>query len=336
MQVRAHTPVMGGGGRARWVVALVLALVATLSAGRTAMSAPPEHTWAFQANLSISRAYPAAATSHDGRVYVMGGERSVFGAQSSAEAFSPQSGTWAAIAPMPWAAAQFAAATADDGRIFVFPGDVSTFPPIGSIPGLHAAAYDPTTDSWTEVAPPPETTREATATTARDGRIYVIGGGAGHAAVDIYDPLSNSWSSGAPVPTPRFQTAAALGRDGRIYVMGGSDGSTALSTVEAYSPRTNSWTTVAPMPTPRVALAATATADGRIYAVGGRRVESFVALDTVEVYDPSRNAWSSAPGLNQIRYGLAAATSGPRIYAIGGKSGLSVFTVEGLFAMGAQ
>ena len=87
------------------------------------------------------------------------------------------------------------------------------------------------------------------------------------------------------------------------------------------------------MPTPRWGLAATTGSDGKIYVSGGitRDTPSGPTrlVDTVEVYDPIADTWARVGCLPTRRSGLAAAT-GPdgRIYAIGGRDGNVLDTVE--------
>ena len=92
-----------------------------------------------------------------------------------------------------------------------------------------------------------------------------------------------------------------------------------LTTVEMYNPTANTWTTKAAMPTPRYLLAGALGSDGRIYAMGGSN-DSSTYLSTVEAYDPTLNAWSSAASMPTARDGLAAATLGSRVYAVGGRT----------------
>lgn len=60
---------------------------------------------------------------------------------------------------------------------------------------------------------------------------------------------------------------------------------------------------------------------GLIYCLGGRPV-----LDVVEVYDPTANTWTTLESMPTARAGLAAATKGSRIYAVGGRTGGSPCT----------
>jgi hypothetical protein len=87
--------------------------------------------------------------------------------------------------------------------------------------------------------------------------------------------------------------------------------------VDAYDPATNSWSSRAPLPTPRAYHAAALGADGLIYVVGG-----IGAGANVEAYDPGTDTWRTVAPLPTPRYGLAAASSGGAVYAIGGQESI--------------
>jgi N-acetylneuraminic acid mutarotase len=80
------------------------------------------------------------------------------------------------------------------------------------------------------------------------------------------------------------------------------------------------WTTHAPLSVPRYDLTA-AVHDGRLYAIGGAAScggTCFGPSNVVEAYDPLLNAWTMRAPMGVAREGLAAATSGNRIFAVGG------------------
>jgi len=137
------------------------------------------------------------------------------------------------------------------------------------------------------------------------------------APVDILSP--GKWVSLAPMPTARQEVAVGE-LNGRVFVIGGfGAGSEAVPTVEVYDPATDRWETRAPLPAP-THHAAAAVVDGRLFLVGGYsggRV-SWTPLRTVYEYDEVRNSWSTRAPLRQARGGLAVATLGGRLHAVGG------------------
>jgi hypothetical protein len=113
-------------------------------------------------------------------------------------------------------------------------------------------------------------------TAASNGKLYVVGGRVGSAAVGTvreYDPVANLWtncgSSCPPMPTGRTFLGLATAPNGRLYAVGDS------ATVEEYDPKNgpNGIWTVKPAVanlTVGLANAASAVFEGRIYVFGGR------------------------------------------------------------------
>jgi len=137
------------------------------------------------------------------------------------------------------------------------------------------------------------------------------------APVDIMSP--GKWVPLAPMPTARQEVAVAE-LNGRVFVIGGfGAGSEAVPTVAVYDPATDRWETRAPLPAP-THHAAAAVIDGRLFVVGGYSGGrlSWTPLRTVYEYDETRNSWSTRAPLRLARGGLAVATVGGRLHAVGG------------------
>lgn len=122
------------------------------------------------------------------------------------------------------------------------------------------------------------------------------------------------------MPSARRGHAVVAAPNGFIYVIGGrgeGSGTNYLASVDVYNPETDTWKTAASMPTARAFFGASLGSDGRIYAIGGYNDTGY--LRTVEAYDPSRNDWSAVAPLEIARAGLAVASVGNRLLAIGGE-----------------
>ncbi len=241
-------------------------------------------------------------------------------------------GSWMPIAPMPEPKELLGVAVGGDGRIYAMGGTSNDGPPVNA----RVYAYDPSSDTWTQVASLAGGSRRNFATaTDLNGLIYAIGGydfsGPPFALnrAERYDPSRDFWDPLPDMPTRRQEPAGAAGTDGRIYVMGGTDTSfQTIAVAEVFDPVTSMWTAVAPMQTPRTGFGAAAGPDGRIYVFGGYTGDAYV--NTAEVYDPQANTWTFIAPMQEIRFGVAGAT-GPdgRIYAIGGYNGAGdLSTVE--------
>jgi hypothetical protein len=93
-------------------------------------------------------------------------------------------------------------------------------------------------------------TPKVTASSAVDGRIYVIGGWSHWHdqeedkgflnSVDVYDLAMRTWTPAADMPTPRRPSTAVV--NGRVYAIGGTRvwPPTPLPTVEVFTPE--GWT----------------------------------------------------------------------------------------------
>src|SRR3972149_5135552 len=85
--------------------------------------------------------------------------------------------------------------------------------------------YDPTGNTWTDLAPMP-TARMGAGAVGVGGRIYVVGGAWGQynnqslATDEAYDLATNSWTTLAPMRTPRHALQLAE-YNGRVYAIGG-------------------------------------------------------------------------------------------------------------------
>lgn len=89
-------------------------------------------------------------------------------------------------------------------------------------------SYDPTTNTWTEVASLPRALSHISDSTfVMGGRIIVVGGEYDHLkAVDnvfSYDPVADSWTPLTPLPIARMSTVADY-ISGEVIVAGGSGG----------------------------------------------------------------------------------------------------------------
>lgn len=229
------------------------------------------------------------AAAVNGKLYVFGGF-TVSGDQIIGETreYEPASDTWTSRASMPDFQADghgpqvraAGAAVALNGLIYIVGG-------VGS-QATVPFAYDPSSDSWRELAPMPAPREHLTAQ-AVGGKIYVIGGrwqGVNVATVEAYDPQSDTWEVLAPMPAARGGLTSAV-FDGRIHVFGGEDVAArrTFSEHEVYDPATDRWTAAPPLPTARHGLAAQ-TASGRIYVIGGGPQAALSTSPLVEVFSP--------------------------------------------------
>lgn len=288
-------------------------------------------TWTTLANMPTARLWLGAASSNDGRVFVMGGLGSLTlgsPALSTAEVYDPATNEWAVVESMPTARFGAAVVTGADGLIYVIGGLPSY---AGGILGLRTVeAYDPASDTWQTRADLPEARRFASAALGADGRIYVIGGNndasAGLRSVVAYS-MEGGWETVAETSVAHFYAAATSDADGKPWVVGGAF----FDTAEHYNATTDMWASAPPMLTERVGLGVARSTDGRLFAFGGYD-EAYTTLGSAEALTPDAKQWVLVAEMPTARFYLAATASNDgRIYVVGGTAasgGLGLGTLE--------
>jgi N-acetylneuraminic acid mutarotase len=265
----------------------------------------------------------ASGTTTGGKFYAVGGKNSS-GHLNTLLIFEPDTNSWSQGANLPGEAVENTAAVALNGKIYVFGG--STAPFSGAV--SNAAVYDPSADTWTQLADMP-TARGGVTAQAVNGQIYVMGGmsdlGASLDVVEVYNPAANAWQAAPSLIYVRDNSGSAL-LDGKIYVFGGrnreANGSTiqeAMMTVEMFDPVINSWIEMTPMPTGRRAMSV-GIINGKAQIAGGELNENTTSgvFDQNEEYDPATNTWRSLTNVPTPKHGAAAATIDDTLYIMGG------------------
>jgi N-acetylneuraminic acid mutarotase len=195
--------------------------------------------------------------------------------------------------------------------------------------GTTQQAYDPATNSWSNVAPLPASL-DHIQSVELGGKIYYIGGLVQwpSPAVDtvyIYNPATNSFSQGARMPRARGAGGVAV-YNGKIYYAGGLNGGVAVPWFDVYDPAANTWSQLPDMPTARDHFHA-AVVNGKFYAIGGRNVDVNAMIPVNEAYNFASGAWQTglAP-LPTPRGGFAAAALGDEVLIIGGEGGGTTYS----------
>jgi hypothetical protein len=279
------------------------------------------YPWTAKRASPVLREYAATAVV-DGKLYVMGGQRTDSGAipgpsTNLLEIYDPAADTWTTGNPMPTERMGLVAAVAN-GKIYAIGGRTDSYSTsaVGTVEQL-----DPVTGLWT-TRNPLQTARffaaGATLPTPVGDKIVVAGGesiGLLLSSVEQYNPLANAWSSLNALTTARSQLALAESA-GRLYAAGGYAGivSQWVGSMEEYDPGTGAWTTRAPMPTARAHLALVSL--GRqLLAAGGENVNR--SLDLLESYDPATGRWAArTPNLSPFTRVAAGAVNG-KAYVLG-------------------
>lgn len=185
-----------------------------------------------------------------------------------------------------------------DGRVLVGGGTRSTAPSYPTTTEL----YEPTTNTWSATGSMASGRSMASATTLRDGRVLVVGGGLNSdplSAVELYDPTTGTWSGAAPMPTATLWHAAVMLADDRVLVVGGSDNTRPLSSAYVYDPVMDRWTSVGPMRAARCRATATLLPDGRVLVAGGLTPAG--RATSAEIFNPVTRTFTSTTSMTDPR-----------------------------------
>lgn len=204
-----------------------------------------------------------------------------------------------------------AASSESGGLIYVFGGDS------GASRLATTEEYDPSTDTWTQVANMNHA-REAPAGTAGGG-VYAIGGindgdATFRADAEKYDPSGDTWSVIDSMSTTRAYHAAVYVSDvNSTYVFGGEeDFFSPLKSIERLSHGNDTWYSVsASLSTDRTDI--TAAYNGSdVYIVGNSTL--------VESFDPSGPSVTTEPDFPSARTSPAAGYDGNNLLVTGGSN----------------
>lgn len=251
--------------------------------------------WDMPAPMPSSTGAFAAVGNSNGKIYVFSGSSDTYSVQAL-DVFDPIANSWATGPNVP-TARHSPGVAAMGGKVYVIGGYTST--PLGYQSISTAEAFDPSTNTWSELPPMPTARLGLSLVAGGDGKLYAIGGTTvvgsetSTTVVEAYDPATQTWESRAPFPAPppidSFSQLAALGSDGRIYLLLSINTPTGrASQLDAYDPTLNQWTTIdnaANAPTSTSWFALVSGSGGNIYAFG----------ETAAVYNPLANAWTSIP-----------------------------------------
>jgi N-acetylneuraminic acid mutarotase len=210
-----------------------------------------------------------------------------------------------------------------NGKLYVFGGYI-TWPNATN----RADAYDPVTNTWTQLASMPDAITH-TQVVSDGSKIYLVGGFVGPypststGKLWIYNIASNTWSLGPTLPLALGSGGAAL-HNGKLYFFGGAlrTSTNYLDQWDYYVLDLNggtAWQRLGNVPTKRNHLCAVVM-DNKIYLIGGQVAhgEGNANLALVEMYDPATNTWSTRASMPIAKGHIATASYNGYIYVIGG------------------
>jgi N-acetylneuraminic acid mutarotase len=223
-----------------------------------------------------------------------------------------EEGSWTTLAPLPMETSAKGVALALNEKIYYMNSNMTL-------------CYDPETNNWTKLSPPPIPKGGVYA--ACQNKIYVLGGSAG-VPTRVYDPATDTWENRTSTHETRGIVHANV-VDGKIYVMGGQylGFITLLYPVSSnyvYDPETDTWSQMADIPV-GVGGYASAVVDGKIYIIsGGMDFPHHPYTNLVQIFDPATNQWTNGTSIPTFVYNARACVitepSGKKqIHVIGGQ-----------------
>ncbi len=154
-----------------------------------------------------------AATSHDGKIYRVGGftvkdvegGKAQLNSQASVAGFDPAKGTWEELTPLPEPRSSHDIAVIGD-TLYVVGGwsmsDAAGDNDRGWLTKAYSLDLKNPKAEWKAIAETPFH-RRAISAAGHQGKLYVIGGmqkdGGPTTRVDVYDPATNTWSEGPAI-----------------------------------------------------------------------------------------------------------------------------------------
>lgn len=199
-------------------------------------------------------------------------------------------GTWLALAPMHFTRLYYASAVLKDGRVFVAGGEYSN---AGGETNT-AETYNPVTDTWTTLSPPPGWARigDAPCCVLPDGRLLL--GSIDDQRTAIYDPTTNAWTASANKDDRSSEESWTLLPDETVLTAECSNHPRA----EKYVIPANAWVSAGTVPVDLVESSsieigpAFLLPDGRVFAVGATK---HTALYTPPPIANQPGSWAAGP-----------------------------------------
>jgi len=218
------------------------------------------NSWSWKASMPVPVYRSNGAEVIYRKIYISGGFTSYNGLNFGLYMYNPGTNTWTRKSDPPGTSYGGVTGVIDKKLYVATQCELEICEPVSTAYGRFLYRYDPLTDQWTTLAPPPRYEVGLKAGGTIGGKLYVTGGGN---KVAVYDPATNQWTLKTTVnQVESVDAGATLGA--KLYVFG--------STTNVYDPATNAWTTLAPPPSPRSRTSATRVVlngKARIEVVGG-------------------------------------------------------------------
>ncbi|HJV22389.1 MAG TPA: kelch repeat-containing protein [Holophagaceae bacterium] len=259
------------------------------------LTVDPQGVFASTSAMGNTRMAFTATRLTDGRVVVIGGEDGT-AFRGQAETGTPDATGFSPNGTMLTPRSHHTATLLGNGKILVVGG--------GTASGATTSAelYDPSapvapgvTGSFATTGSLSNAREDHTATLLANGKVLIVGGGAGGgarlASAELYDPAAGTFSPVGSLATGRTLHTATLLDDGKVLIIGGQDaGNAALASMELFDPADNQFHAVATtLANARYRHTATKLLDGTVLIWGG-------GFNLPERYHPADGSMGGAGG----------------------------------------
>lgn len=219
------------------------------------------NNWMWKSDMPSSVVYGNTAAVVNGKIYITGGLASPVSFNYGLYVYNPANGTWARKKSPPNTSLSGVSGVIDNKMYVATSCEQEDCEPESF--GHFLWRYDPATDQWATLAPPPDEVWVANVGGTIGRKLYVAQGN----HVGIYDPATDQWTvKTTTTDVGRPATGATLGAN--LYVFANS-GSTYV-----YNPTANAWTqltTASKALTGHTASRVVLNGKARIEVVGGPR-----------------------------------------------------------------
>jgi N-acetylneuraminic acid mutarotase len=249
----------------------------------------------------------------NGTLYTVGGQQYGGPRVAAVYSYNPATDTWATKASLSIARADCGVGVING--ILYAAGGLVEINGGGDATTATVEAYDPTSDTWSAVAPMPDSLAGLRAA-AIGGNLYVVGGTQSFtkfSTVWAYDPIGNTWTSKASMPSALSDMGVDV-INGILYAVGGYDGSQWHTFNWAYDPTSDSWKENAPMPEALQASSAAAI-NGILYVTG---INGDGTQTVLLAYNPTTDTWTTNAPMPTVRSGFGLGVVNGSMFAIGG------------------
>lgn len=260
-------------------------------------------SWVYTGSMHKERRHHITQLLDNGMIIVAGGTGDAQISMADCEIYNPATGEWSESTSMKVPRERHTVHKLADGSLIVIGGNRGSTG--NNLVTGSIERYDPTTDTWTEVASLETPRQNHTSVQLLNGKILIMGGYTGGitANCELFDPATNTVSSAAPMHHNRHDHHSILLDDGKVLTAGGRDGgsaSTYLRTAELYDPATDTWQDVGNMEQARDHGSLVRFEDGTVLTTGGRKSQSEIAPGA-EVFNIAAETWETIEPLHVPR-----------------------------------